>query len=88
MQSVFVGVEGDGGAVRRKHRKKARGDDPVRLPLHERLRLRDDDGSTDGLPCLLLLSLLFDVTGSGLGRGIPGWLGLASGARSASYRPG
>jgi hypothetical protein len=86
---VFVSVEGDGGAVQRKQKKKARGDDPVRLPFHERLWLRDDDGSTGGLPCLLLLfSLLFDVTSSGLGRRIPGWLGLASGARSASYRPG
>jgi hypothetical protein len=59
-------------------RKKAtRGNDPVRLPLHERLRLRDDDGSTGELPCLLLLlSLLLDVTGGGMGRRILGWLGV------------
>jgi hypothetical protein len=65
-------------------KKATRGDDPVRLPLHERLRLRDGDGPTGGLPCLLLLlSLLLDVTGGRMGRGIPGWLGLASGARGA-----
>jgi hypothetical protein len=32
------------------------------------------------------LSLLLDVTSNGLGRGIPSWLGLVSGARGASYR--
>jgi hypothetical protein len=38
---VLAGVEGDDGAVQRKQRKVARGDDPVRLPLHELLRIRD-----------------------------------------------
>jgi transketolase len=33
------------------------------------------------------LPLLLNVTGGGLGRGIPNWLGLASGTRDASYRP-
>jgi hypothetical protein len=65
-------------------KKATRGDDPVWLPLHERLRLRDGVGSTGGLHCLLLLlSLLLDVTDGGMGRGIPGWLVLASGARGA-----
>jgi hypothetical protein len=41
--------------VQRKQRKAARGDNPVRLPLHELLLLCDDDGSTSGLPRLLLL---------------------------------
>jgi hypothetical protein len=57
----------------------------VRLPLHEQLRLHNDDGSTGRLPRLLLLhSFLIDVTGGGLGRGNPSWLGLASGACGAS----
>jgi hypothetical protein len=87
--SVLVGVEGDEGAVQRKQRKKVCGDDLVRLPPREWLRLCGDDGSTAGLPRLLrLLSLLLDVTGGGLGRGIPNWLGLASGARGASCRLG
>jgi hypothetical protein len=65
-------------------KKVTRSDDPVRLPLHERLRLRDGDGPTGRLPSLLLLlSLLLDVTSDGMGRGIPGWLGFALGARSA-----
>jgi hypothetical protein len=64
-----------------------RGDDPIRLPLHEQLWLHDDDDSTGELPrLLLLLSLLLDVTGGGMGRGILDWLGLASGTRGASYR--
>jgi hypothetical protein len=46
--------------------------------------LHHGDGSTSGLPCLLLLlSLLLDVTGGGMGREIPNWLELASGARGA-----
>jgi hypothetical protein len=65
-------------------KKATRDDDPVWLPLHERLRLRDGVGSTGGLHCLLLLlSLLLDVTDGGMGRGIPGWLVLASSARGA-----
>jgi hypothetical protein len=65
-------------------KKVTRSDDPVQLPLHERLRLRDGDGPTGRLPnLLLLLSLLLDVTNGGMGRGIPGWLGFALGARSA-----
>jgi hypothetical protein len=43
------------GMVQRKQGKAARGDDPVRLPLHELLQLCDDNGSTGGLPRLLLL---------------------------------
>jgi hypothetical protein len=43
------------GVVQRKQAKAARGDDPVRLPLHELLQLRDDDGFTGRLPRLLLL---------------------------------
>jgi hypothetical protein len=74
---VLVGVEGGDDAVQRKQRKAAPGDDPVQLPLHERLRLRDDDDSTGGLPCLLLLlSILLDAIGIILGRGNPvgyGW---------------
>jgi hypothetical protein len=45
-------MEGDDNA---EQRKAARGDDPVRLPLHELLQLCDDDGSTGRLPRLLLL---------------------------------
>jgi hypothetical protein len=70
-------------------KKATHGDVLVRLPLHERLRLRDGDGSTGRLPCLLLLlSLLLDITSGGMRREIPSWLGLASGARGASYRLG
>jgi hypothetical protein len=69
-QSVLVSVEGGDGAVQRKQRKAARGDDPVQLPLHERLRLRNDDDSTGGLPyLLLLLSILLDAISGILGRG-------------------
>jgi hypothetical protein len=49
---VLAGVEGDDGVVQRK---VAHGDDPVLLPLHELLRLHNDDSSIGGLPCLLLL---------------------------------
>jgi NAD kinase len=38
---VLAGVVGDDGALQRKQRKVACGDVPVRLPLHEQLRLRN-----------------------------------------------